>query len=388
MTPPAARSRVRSKLTMLSLVALATVVAACAHAASAEAAAPACGGTPQIADASGDGHHITTDITGAWIAESPGSLQAVIRVGAGNWASDHDGPVGVVGFALIYSVGSDTRYVRVEAKAGSALGYDHGTWTLAGGFQSLGPTTGTVESGFPGYASIAIPALPAGTLLTNLFAVTYDEENGNTATADLHWVDRAPGATTPIGTTFGADFVVGTCVPGSLPDGSVVAVSLRGPSTKKGGGRMRIGGSVIPAAGGIPVRIELSGAKKSVVSVVTDASGEYLANPLVTETTTMRAFAGNVRSGEVTTTMRPLTRIRVRKLRGNRTRIVGTVNPKLPGRVLLLRSGEYRPSARTRTRRGAFKFTLRRPQEGGYRAVFIPDKGRAERSTSNKGTIK
>lgn len=389
MTPPkAVRARTRNQPIKFALLATAVVLLAAAAVPTARAAAPACGGTPHMTDAVGDGHHATTDITGAWIAETPSSLQAVIRVTAGNWASDHDGPVGVVGFALIYSVGSETRYVRVEAKAGVAIGYDHGTWSLGGGFQSAGTTTGSIEAGFPGHATIDIPPLPAGTVLSNLFALTYDEEDGNSASADLHWVDRAPGGTTPIDATFGADFTVGSCIPGALPDGTVVGVSLRAPLKKTGRGRVEVGGKVIPAAAGVPVRIELRGTSTRSTTVTTATDGQFTAKPVIGETTTLRAFAGNVRSGEVTVSMHPRTRISVRKLRGSRVRILGSVSPALPGRVLLVRSGEYRSTAKTRTRRGAFRFTLRRPVKGGYRAVFIPDKGRAERSTSNRGVIK
>ena len=39
-----------------------------------------CGGTPQIADVTDDGHHKTTDVLAAWLTETGGRLQAVIRV--------------------------------------------------------------------------------------------------------------------------------------------------------------------------------------------------------------------------------------------------------------------------------------------------------------------
>ena len=39
-------------------------------------AAPApCGGTPQIADAVGDGHHENTDVTAAWLSEQAGACR-------------------------------------------------------------------------------------------------------------------------------------------------------------------------------------------------------------------------------------------------------------------------------------------------------------------------
>jgi hypothetical protein len=66
----------------------------------------------------------------------------------------------------------------------------------------------------------------------------------------------------------------------------------------------------------------------------------------------------------------------------------GQVNPALPGRVLLLRTTGVKPSARTSASKGRFTFRLKDPQPGRYEAVFIPSRGRAERSTSNKGVIR
>ena len=56
--------------------------------------------------------------------------------------------------------------------------------------------------------TLDVPALPAGTVLTRLFVLTYDGGAG----ADPHWVDRAPGRRrSSDGTAFGADYVVGAC---------------------------------------------------------------------------------------------------------------------------------------------------------------------------------
>jgi hypothetical protein len=82
------------------------------------------------------------------------------------------------------------------------------------------------------------------------------------------------------------------------------------------------------------------------------------------------------------------TRITVRRLRAGRVLVRGRVNPALPGRVLLLRGNAVKPSARTFARKGRFKFRFNRIRPGRYQAVFIPSKGRAERSTSNKGVVR
>ena len=86
--------------------------------------------------------------------------------------------------------------------------------------------------------------------------------------------------------------------------------------------------------------------------------------------------------------MRSKTRVKIRRLRGGGVLVKGRVNPALPGRVLLLRSDAIKPSARTTTRKDRFKFRFKLLRRGGYQAVFIPFKGRAERSTSNKGVVR
>jgi hypothetical protein len=82
------------------------------------------------------------------------------------------------------------------------------------------------------------------------------------------------------------------------------------------------------------------------------------------------------------------TRITVRRLRKGGTLVRGRVNPALPGRVLLLRTNAVRPSARTSARNGRFKFRFNDLRPGRYQAVFIPSKGRAERSTSTRGVVR
>jgi hypothetical protein len=68
--------------------------------------------------------------------------------------------------------------------------------------------------------------------------------------------------------------------------------------------------------------------------------------------------------------------------------VSGLVSPRLPGRVLLLRTNAATPSATTRAGHGHFRFTARRFLRGRYEAVFIPYGDRAERSTSASGVIR
>ena len=122
-------------------------------------APPPCNGQPQISDATGDGHHNTTDVLSAWFSEAAGGLQAVIKVQFGNWAPDH--PPGPAEWALLFDVGGQTRYVRAVAPDPPAMTFDHGTWTAAGGFASAGATTGSVVGGPGGTTTIDVPIRPA-----------------------------------------------------------------------------------------------------------------------------------------------------------------------------------------------------------------------------------
>ncbi len=179
------------------------------------AAAPApCGGVPQISDATGDGHHSNTDVVSAWIAESAGHLQAVVKVHIAVWEPVHDDS-DAAGFALLWASGGVTRYVRAEAPRGAAVRFDHGTWTLAGGFVSAGATTGATTPGTGGTVTIDIPDAYAAatTVLARPFVLTYDGMTG----ADAHWVDRAPGGVTPASDEVGADVVAGSCATGAGP---------------------------------------------------------------------------------------------------------------------------------------------------------------------------
>src|SRR3954468_4734443 len=107
----------------------------------ARAAPPACNNSPQITDASGDGHHPGTDVLAAWWSESSGHLQAVIQVRAGLFVAEHDdAEVNGSGFILVYN-GSSFLRARAPAQdhAQDPVLYDYGTY--AGGVFTPAGTT-------------------------------------------------------------------------------------------------------------------------------------------------------------------------------------------------------------------------------------------------------
>ena len=391
-----------------------TLVAAGLTPGGAAAAAPGpCGGAPQIADVTGDGHHSNTDVVSAWFAESAGRLQAVVRVHIAVWEPIHDDS-DAAGFAVLWtSGGGETRYVRAEAPRGAPVRFDFGTWTLAGGFMSAGATTGATTTGTGGTVTIDIPAGAAtapGAVLARPFVLTYDGMTG----ADAHWVDRAPGGVTPAGNEFGADVVAGSCAASGLPvtpgapgTGSntgtpgdapgapgtsrvpgTTAVVLQGPSAIRGGGPVRVTGHVAPARAGIPVVLTSSAGRPRTHTVVTRANGRYALTLPITETTRLRAVADGLGSQTLTVTVRSIVALAFRRLRDGRALVTGTVRPALPGHVLLLRANAITPSAMTSARRGRFRLLMRRPIPGRYQAVYIPSGARAERSTSKTGVIR
>jgi hypothetical protein len=379
-----------AKATAALAAALLTLLAAPAM----SAAAPSpCGGRAQITDPAGDGHHINSDVVSAWFSEPAGRLQGVIQTRQAVWEPAHEDSESS-GFALLFSAGGQTWYVRAEAPRPPApIRYDYGTWSQAGGFVTAGPTVGEVVAGANGTLTLDIPAQTGavgGSVLSNPFVLTWD---GSGPTGP-HWVDRAPGGAgdqAPVLGTFGADYVVGPCVTGGGGPGGVAGVSaveLRATAKRTGRGKVRIRGSVAPARGGVAVELALAGRKKTTRTLTTRADGTFSTSVVITETTRIRATAGGLRSQTLTITMRSKVRIAIRRLRGGGLLVRGRVNPALPGRVLLLRANAIKPSARTTTRKGRFSFRFKRLRRGGYQAVFIPFKGRAERSTSNEGVIK
>lgn len=382
------------------------------------AVAPApCGGVVQISDSSGDGHHENEDVLSAWFSEQAGRLQAVIKVNVGDWRPMHVDSA-VAGFALLFDVGGQFRFVRVEAPKTGPIRYDHGTWTLAGGFVSAGATTGEVTTGIGGTATIDVPAATGavpGARLARPFVMSYD---GTTSTGELHWVDRAPGGATPGEAAFGADYVVGSC-PASAPGGpgpgpgddpagggapgagsgadpaaapTTTAVVLDAPKRLLGAGRVRARGRVIPARGGVAVGVtaKARGSSKTSFarSVTTLADGSFAVSIPLVESSIVSAIAEGINAQTRVIAVQSKVRMTLRRLAGGKTVASGRVSPRLPGRVLLLRTNAAVPSATTTARRGSFRFTARRLVRGRYQAVFIPSGNRAERSTSASGVVR
>ena len=375
---------------------LATVAAvstgALAFIPTAAAAVPApCGGVAQISDATGDGHHNNTDVLSAWFSEQAGRLQAVIGVRVGAWEPAHDDS-DAAGFALLFDAGGVTRYVRAEAPRNAPARYDHGTWTAAEGFVSAGSTGGATEGT---NVTIDVPDVATGALLSRSFVLTYDGRDGG----EIHWVDRAPGGTTPAGDEFGGDYVVGSCAtapPGPSPGPgapapsayAITAVQLQAPKRLVGGGRAKVSGRVLPARGGVSVALVARAKRSATRTMSTKADGSFALSLPISETTRLHAVAGGIRSQTLTTTVRSTVRIAVRRLAGGAAEITGRVRPALPGRVLLLRTDSVAPTRTVRPRRGRFRIRLVRPRRGRYQAVYIPSGRRAERSTSNTGVIR
>jgi hypothetical protein len=372
-------------------------------------AAPApCGGVAQISDPTGDGHHPNTDVLSAWFSEEAGRLQAVIRVDVGDWLPAH-ARSDSAGWAMLFDVGGQTRFVRVEALPTGELRYDHGTWTLAGSFVSAGTTTGEVTTGAGGTATIDVPAetgAVAGALLAKPFVLTYEHEPP--PTAPNHWVDHAPGGVLPGDAVYGADFVVGSCQPSPAagsgsgsPTGdagagaatpATTAVVLNARKRRVGSGRVRARGRVLPARGGVTVQVtaKASGSPKAPIvrSVRTLADGSFTVSLPVSESSTVSAVGDGINAQTLVVTVQSTIRMRLRRLKSGKTVISGLVSPRLPGSVLLLRTNAATPSATTRARNGHFRFTARRFTHGRYEAVFVPSGNRAERSTSASGAIR
>ncbi|MEA2131817.1 MAG: hypothetical protein QOJ85_4708 [Solirubrobacteraceae bacterium] len=372
------------------------------------AAPPPCGGVAQISDPSGDGHHENTDVLSAWFSEQSGHLQAVIKVTTGDWRPMHVDS-DAAGWAMLFDVGGQTRFVRVEALKTGGVQYDYGTWTLAGGFVSAATTTGEVVNGPGGTATIDVPAETGavpGTLLAKPFVLTYERAP---ATPIPHWVDRGPGGTTPEEAVFGADFLAGSCLPappaggGPAGDGTqgasagapaptTTAVVLGPLARLVGAGRIRARGRVVPPRGGVTVQVTAKArgsAKPPVVRYVrTLADGSFSVRMPLSESSTISAVGEGINAQTQVVTVHSTIRMTLRRLPNGKTVVSGLVSPRLPGRVLLLRTNAATPSATTRAGHGHFRFTARRFLRGRYEAVFIPYGDRAERSTSASGVIR
>ena len=304
------------------------------------------------------------------------------------WEPAHDDS-DAAGFALIYDAGGQTRYVRAEGPRGAPVRFDHGTWSAAAGFTSLGPTTGAAVAG-PGGVGHDRRARrsPAGTLLSRIFVMTYDGGSG----ADLHWVDRAPGGVGPAEQAFGADYVTGACA-ADAGRGPAAGRDDRGrprrappPRRRRpdGGRRPRRPGAGRRRRGGDDAR--RPGA---------DAHGGHAGRRDVLARAPDRAHVDGPRrrrgdrlpdahDHRALDGADPRPPARGRRGRGPRPRRTGPAGP----RAAAARRGGPADRHGAQARDGRFRIRLAAPRRGRYQAVFIPSGDAAERSTSNTGVIR
>jgi hypothetical protein len=357
--------------------------------ANAGAAPPPCNGAAGIVDTSGDGHHPGTDVLAAWFSESSGHLQAVVQVRSGLWVAEHDdAEVNGSGYAVVFTLGSQLAYVRANGpaqnRASDPVTYDYGTYAPPNTFQSAGTTTGAVEPGPNGAVTIDVPAAFAGGKLGNPFVLTYDGISGGVP----DWVDHAPGGTDPGDAARGADYFAGSCGATATPAPTTTSVELSAPKTVTGRKTVTVTGRVLPARAGVAVTLTRTAHATATTTATTAADGTFSARVAIGETTRLRAVAENVGSSELTVTARSRVRIKLKRAKGGSVTVTGTVDPKLPGKVLWLRTNAVKPSARATTRNGTFRLRLKHPRPGRYQAVVIPNGDRAERATSNTGVIR
>ena len=163
---------------------------------------------------------------------------------------------------------------------------------------------------------------------------------------------------------------------------------MKAPARVTGRRTVTITGRVLPARAGVSVTLTRSGLKNQQTKATSAADGTFSFRVAIGETTRLRAAADGISSSELTVTARTTVKIKVRNRADGSAVVTGTVDPKLPGRVLWLRSNAVQASAKTTTRNGNFTLRLKHPRRGRYQAVVIPSNGRAERATSNTGVIR
>jgi hypothetical protein len=139
----------------------------------------------------------------------------------------------------------------------------------------------------------------------------------------------------------------------------------------------------------VPVAVVTTARGRSrTVRTTTRATGAWAVRVPVSETSTVKATVEGVGSQTATVTVRSTARITRVLRRGRRVVVTGRVSPRLPGRVLLLRTDAVRPTKTVRARSGRFTVALTSPKRGRYQVVFVPTGERAERSTSNTKSIR
>ena len=122
-------------------------------------------------------------------------------------------------------------------------------------------------------------------------------------------------------------------------------------------GKATIKGRVTPARAGVPVDVTVTGAKPVTRRVTSAADGSFRLSVALSEKSTVRAVAEGLGSQTLTVEMRSRVRIKVRRLKSGTVVVSGTTSPKLPGRILLLRTNAVKATARTTARNGRFELT-------------------------------
>ena len=367
-----------------------------ALAADGPSAPAACGSGPTLTDPAGDGHHPNTDVQSAWLTESGGRLQAVVKVTTASWAPAHDDS-DAAAVAMLFTAGGVTKYVRGVAPRTGAIAFDAGTWTSSGGFVTTASTSGSATTGTGGTLTIDVPdSLVAGAnVLSSPFVLTYDGVSNGTP----HWVDAAPGGTTPETVTAGADYVLGSCRPSAAPipgdpvigaaPATLTAVQLTAPARVVGAKKATLTGTVTPARAGVTVNIAATTRPRTTtLTATTAADGSVSVPTTINERTTWRATAEGLGSQTLTTRVIARVSATVRRTASGGAVVTGTVSPDLPGRVLWLRTDQVSASATARSTKGRFTLRLKHPKAGRYQALFIPSKARAERALSTRKTIR
>lgn len=365
-----------STLPRIAWVAAAIAAPVLAVAPVAAAAPVPCGGSAQITDVIGDGHHQNSDVTAAWFSGTPQALQAVIKLRVGIFEPAHDDSA-AVGFAMIFRTVGEWHYVRAQGDRSGVVTYDYGSWSPLAYFQSMGATSGsaTVENS-TGLVAIDVPAafgITASSIISSPFVMTSDGADGGVP----HWVDRAPGGTMPDSVEYGADLVVGACA--ASADGPR-GVTLTGPLRMTGGGTAVVTGTVVSAGAGVPVTLAATGVASATYSATTTAGGAFSARIPIRATTTIRATAAGLGSPTITVIAREKVVVPRSARASSSLKVV--VTPALPGKALLLRPTGFEPLATARVRGGVATFRIPASAIGRAQVVIIPDGARAERGQS------
>ena len=276
--------------------------------------AGACGGVAQISDERGDGHHPNSDVARRWFSEAGRALQAVIQTSFGELGAR---PRGLRSRRLRDAVRRrradalrPPRHAPARRRAARLRLRDVDQAT---GFVSAGATTGEVVAGVArqrhdrrpgrdrrrrrGAARAAVRhdlrrRLRARAALGRPCARRRERGHPERSRVRRRLRRRIVPAAGGGGPATGG---------GGTPAVAVVtttAVVLDAPKRLVGGGKLRASGRVVPARGGVPVRLTLKPRRKSTAAIVrtrrTRADGTYAYDFQAVETSLVDAVAEGV----------------------------------------------------------------------------------------------